>query len=226
MKKNVIGLSMGVLVLMAAASFAENAATNDMVPVEIALPEPFWGGTPCEHWSPALEPEDYKDRPPFLAPKGAANVALQKAVTSGVPPVHGELKQITDGDKGHARNCMVEIPGGVQWVQVDLGKEHAIYAVLVWHFHEGKRVYFDMVMQASNDPGFKEGVTTLYNNDYDNSSGFGVGKDNEYIESYRGRLVDTKGVSGRYLRLYGNGNTADEFNHFIEIEVYGIPKGS
>jgi len=226
MKKNAIGLILSVLVFLAGASFAEDAASNDMVPVEIVLPEEYLGGTPCDYWSSVLEPYDYRDRPPFLAPKGTTNVALRKPVTSSVPPLHGELKQITDGDKSHARTSLVEIPGGVQWVQVDLQKECAIYAVLVWHFHEGKRVYFDMIMQVSNDPGFKDGVTTVYNNDYDNSSSLGVGEDNEYIETYRGRLVDTKGVSGRYLRLYGNGNTADEFNHFIEIEVYGIPKSS
>ena len=224
MKKNMVQVSMVLLVLLAAAS--ASVAEDDMAPIEIKLPDPYYGGTPCEHWSPVLEPYDYRDRPPFLAPKGTTNVALNKPVTSSAPPVHGELKQITDGDKHYARTSLVEIPAGVQWVQVDLEKECAIYAVLVWHFHEGNRVYFDMVMRVSNDPEFKEDVTTVYNNDHDNSSGLGVGKDNEYIESNRGRLVDTKGVTGRYLRLYGNGNTADDFNHFVEIEIYGIPQGS
>ena len=34
------------------------------------------------------------------------------------------------------------------------------------------------------------------------------------------------GGSGRYLRLYSQGNTADDFNHYVEVEVYGIPKAS
>ena len=229
MKKIGSWLSIGVFTLvltagLSALAFAEDAADADKAPIEIELPEPFFGGTPLDYWGPNLEPQDYRDRPPFMAPKGATNVALNKPVTSSVPPVHGELKQITDGDKHYARTSLVEIPGGVQWVQVDLEKECDIYAILVWHFHEGNRVYFDMVMQVSNDPEFTKDVKTVYNNDHDNSSGLGVGEDKEFIESYKGRLVDTKGVKARYVRLYGNGNTADDFNHFVEIEVYGIAK--
>ena len=228
MKKIGSWLSIGVFTLvltagLSALAFAEDAADADKAPIEIELPEPFFGGTPLDYWGPNLEPQDYRDRPPFMAPKGATNVALNKPVTSSVPPVHGELKQITDGDKHYARTSLVEIPGGVQWVQVDLEKECDIYAILVWHFHEGNRVYFDMVMQVSNDPEFTKDVKTVYNNDHDNSSGLGVGEDKEFIESYKGRLVDTKGVKARYVRLYGNGNTADDFNE-VEIEVYGIAK--
>ena len=228
MKKTGFWFGMGAVALALVTSFgpafAEDAAAGDMEALGIELPEPFFGGTPLDYWGPNLEPKDYRDRPPFMAPKGTTNVALEKPVTSSVPPVHGELKQITDGDKHYARTSLVEIPAGVQWVQVDLEKECDIYAVLVWHFHEGDRVYFDMVMQISNDPEFNEDVTTVYNNDFDNSSGLGVGEDKEYIESSNGRLVDTEGVAGRYVRLYGNGNTADDFNHVVEVEVYGIPK--
>jgi len=228
MKRIEVWFGVGVVALALATglapAFAEDAAAGDMEALDIKLPEPFYGSTPCEYWGPNLEPEDYRDRPPFMAPKGTVNVALNKPVTSSIPPVYGELKQITDGNKHYARTSLVEIPGGVQWVQVDLGKEYDIYAILLWHSHEIKRVYFDMVMQVSNDPEFKEGVIAVYNNDHDNSAGLGAGKDKEFIESYRGRLVDTKGVSGRYVRLYGNGNTADDFNHVVEIEVYGIAK--
>lgn len=214
-----------VLCPLALADDAD-AVSEGMAPIEIELPEPFFGGTPIDYWSPNLEPEDFTDRPPFLAPEGTENVALNKPVTSSVPPIHGELQQITDGDKHYARTSLVELPDGLQWVQIDLEKEHDIYALLVWHFHEGKRVYFDVVVQVSNDPEFNEGVTTIYNNDHDNSSGLGVGQDKEYVEDYRGRLIDAQGVSGRYVRLYSNGNTADDFNHYVEVEVYGLPAGA
>ena len=205
------------------AAAPENA---HLVPIEIELPEAFTGGTPVDYWGPTLEPEDYRDPPPFLAPEGVSNVAAGKPVTSSKPPLHGELKQVNDGDKHYARSSLVELPEGLQWVQIDLGKEHDIYAVAVWHFHEGKQVYFDIVARVSNDKEFKDGVITVYNNDHDNSSGLGVGKDNEYIETNRGRLIDAKGVSGRYLRLYSNGNTGNEFNHYVEVEVYGLPRAS
>ena len=199
-------------------------AAGDLEPVNIELPEAFFGGTPCEYWSPVLEPEDYRDRPPFMAPKGTVNVAAGKAVTSSVPPAHGELKQLTDGDKHYERNSLIELPDGPQWVQIDLEKETSIYAVLVWHFHEGKRVYFDVIVQASNDKEFKGETATVYNNDHDNSAGMGVGKDKEYIENNKGRLIDAKGISARYLRFYSKGNSSDDFNHYVEVEVFGIPK--
>lgn len=228
MKRMMFGMYVLVFALVAGWAIAQNDAAapadSNLEPIEIELPEPFFGGTPLDYWGPNLEPEDYRDRPPFLAPKGTTNVALKKPVTSSTPPVHGDLKQITDGDKHYARTSLVELPEGLQWVQIDLGKEHEIYAILVWHFHEGKRVYFDVVVQLSNDKDFSEGVKVLFNNDHDNSAGLGIGKDKEYIENYKGRLIDTKGATGRYVRLYSKGNTADDFNHYVEVEVYGIPK--
>ena len=204
------------------------AAAPDLAEVEIVLPEPFFGGTPLDYFSINLEPEDYKDRPPFMAPAGTANVALKKTVTSSdKAPILGEAEMLTDGDKDYAKTSLVELAAGVQWVQVDLGAEHTIHAILVWHFHEGKRVYFDMVARVSNDPEFKKHIE-VYNNDYDNSSGLGVGKDKEYIENNKGRLVDTRGedyagVKGRYVRLYSNGNAVNDMNHYVEIEVFGVP---
>ena len=61
----------------------------------------------------------------------------------------------------------------------------------------------------------------IYNNDYDNSSGLGTGEDKEYVETYKGRLFDLKGLRGRYVRFYSQGNFFDDFNHVIEMEVWG-----
>ena len=63
----------------------------------------------------------------------------------------------------------------------------------------------------------------MFYNHSDNSSKLGVGKDRPYIETYEGKLIDCKGVKGRYVRLYSKGNTANEMNHYIEVEVYGKP---
>ena len=35
--------------------------------------------------------------------------------------------------------------------------------------------------------------------------------------------VNPRGAKGRYIRLYSNGNTANDMNHYVEVEVYGIP---
>ena len=48
-----------------------------------------------------------------------------------------------------------------------------------------------------------------------------VGKDKEYQESYKGRLIEVEDLKARYLRFYSKGNTADDFNHYVEVEVYG-----
>jgi hypothetical protein len=78
------------------------------------------------------------------------------------------------------------------------------------------------VVKVSNDPEFKDGGTVLYNNDSDNSAGLGVGKDKEYIENNKGRLIGVdSGAKGRYVRLYSNGNTANDMNHYVEVEVFG-----
>ena len=74
--------------------------------------------------------------------------------------------------------------------------------------------------------GFQKDVKTVFNNDYANALGLGAGKDLEYIDDYRGKVVsvkDAKGgpVRGRYVRLHSNGNTSNDQNHYIEVEVYG-----
>ena len=63
------------------------------------------------------------------------------------------------------------------------------------------RIYHDVIIDVSNDEDFIEGVTTLFNNDNDNSSGNGIGQDYEYVETSEGKLIDTKGIKARYVRL-------------------------
>jgi hypothetical protein len=84
-------------------------------------------------------------------------------------------------------------------------------------------VYYDIVVQVADDSDFIRNVRTLFNNDIDNSAGFGVGKDMHYVETNEGRLIDTESVKARYVRLYSNGNNANDLNHYVEVEVYGKP---
>jgi len=111
-----------------------------------------------------------------------------------------------------------------QWLQVDLGAPSKLFYLLFWHFHAEPVIFRDVIVQVSNDPNFKNGVTTLFNNDIDNSSGLGIGKDREYFETSEGRLVDAKGTTARYVRLYSAGSTyTDPLNRYTEVEVYGLP---
>lgn len=203
-----------------------NAATAQpsWEPLALELPPPLFVGTPKDVVSPNLEPVTGKSRKPFLAPKGTKNVALGKPVSGSVAmPKIGALKQLSDGDKRGSDGSFIELDPGVQYLQVDLGAPQLIQALLLWHYHMEARVYYDVVVKTADDPDFITNVKTLFNNDHDNSAGLGVGKDKEYIETNEGRLVDGHGVKARYVRLYSNGNTSNNLNHAIEVEVYAQP---
>jgi hypothetical protein len=130
---------------------------------------------------------------------------------------------ITDGDKNGGDGSYVELGPGIQNTTIDLKQQSTIYAILVWHFHKQARVYLDTIVQVADDPDFTKNVTTVFNNDHDNTAGMGVGKDMNYIETSEGRLIDAKGVQGRYVRLYSNGNNGNELNHYVEVEAWGKP---
>ncbi|MCX7825302.1 MAG: discoidin domain-containing protein [Verrucomicrobiae bacterium] len=200
------------------------AADEEKVPLESKPPKPQFQGTPTNIKLPNLEKPITGKRPAFLIPKGCTNLAFKRPVTSSDQfPVVGSLDQVTDGDKEAVDGSFVELGPGKQWVQIDLGKKCKIYAIMMWLYHMQPRVYHDVVIQVSNDKDFITDVQTIYNNDHDNSSGFGVGKDLAYIEVYDGRIIDGKGVTGRYVRINTNGNTANQMNHFTEVEVWGKP---
>lgn len=207
--------------LALAAPFATAA---DLVPLALDLPKPLFVGTPRPIKMANLEQFTAGKRADFMVPAGTALLSAGKAVTSSDEfPIIGDLAFVTDGDKTGMDGSFVEFGPGLQWVQIDLGASAKLAAIVVWHFHSQARVYHDFVVQVSDDAEFKKGVTTLYNNDDDNSAGLGAGKDLSYIESNLGRIVDAKGASARYVRLYSNGNTSNELNHYCEVEVFGAP---
>ena len=195
---------------------------EEMKAIDLVLPKAMFKGTPVPAKVPNLRKPLGKARPPFMAPADVKNISKGKPITASDDfPVIGELEMITDGDKAGADGSFVELGPGVQWAQVDLGSAHEVFAVVVWHFHSQARVYHDVIVQVSDDPEFKKDVKTVFNNDHDNSSKMGVGKDQAYIETSEGELVDAKGTKGRYVRLYSNGSIADEMNHYVEVEIHG-----
>jgi hypothetical protein len=201
---------------------------GDLVEITPAYPKPLFIGTPIPTGDISNlekpDPEAVKARLTFKAPKGTENVAKGKKVTSSdALPIIGTLDLITDGDADGSDGCYVELAPGHQWIQIDLGAECNIWQILAWHFHKQSAVYFDVNVCISNDPEFKKNVVSLFNNDDDDSAKLGKGRDPTYVETNHGRLIDGKGVKGRYLRLYSNGNTANEMNHYIEVQVFGTP---
>ncbi|RYD38588.1 MAG: hypothetical protein EOP86_00350 [Verrucomicrobiaceae bacterium] len=197
------------------------APAGPLITIKPVMPTMLFQGTPL----PA------SNRPPNLdisqkpvmevqVPEGVTLLSKDKPVTSDDKDPIGELSLVTDGDKQGDDGYYVELKLGKTWVQVDLGESKEVWLVWLWHFHKQGVIYRDVIVQVSDDPEFKTS-TTVFNNDYDNSAGFGVGKDQSYIETNNGRPVPVPGVKGRYVRFYSNGRDLDDTNQYIEVEVYG-----
>jgi hypothetical protein len=223
MKKILIWISAAVLGLAILAPMAMAQDPGKEV-LKITLPKPMFVGTPKNIRTANLEMITGKARGPFMVPVGTVLLSAGKPVTaSDKEPVIGEIAFVTDGKKSGEDGYYVELGPMLQWVQIDLGKSQELLAVVAWHYHSQARVYRDVVVQVSDDKDFISGVTTIFNNDHDNTSGLGAGKDKEYIETFDGKLFDPKGVKARYVRLYSGGNTSNDMNHYVEVEVYGLP---
>jgi hypothetical protein len=215
---------LSIAFLVAAFAFPAAAQAQKLEPLPIALPKPLFEGTPVPPKVPNLEKPLGRPRPAFLAPAGVANVALHKPVSSSdSDPVIGTLEMITDGGKTGADGSFVQLKDGVQSVVIDLESRHTIYAILIWHYLKEARAYADVIAQVADDPDFISNVVTLFNNDSSNEAGYGIGKDQRYVETAEGKLIDARGVEARYVRLFSNGSEKTGTNHYIEVEVYGKP---
>jgi hypothetical protein len=202
-------------------------AGEEKEPLKTKIPEEVLAGTPPDVLAmlfPGLEKPPEGKRPPFMVPKGTVNLSLKKKVTSSDSnPILGELEFVTDGNKEGTEESFVELGPMKQWVQIDLEKSCHVYAVFLWHFFREARSYHDVVVQLADDAEFTKNVHTVYSNDQDNSLRMGIGKSRPYIETNLGKLIDAGGAKGRYVRLYSQGNTANDLNHYVEVEVFGKP---
>jgi len=221
----VVAVTIAVILIRYTERTAINYNENDKLkPLDINLPRPMFIICPRNIDMPNLEKQSGKPRPPFMAPEGTKNVALGKPVFSNDKrPTIGSVEKVTDGRKEERDNNLFELCPGLQSITIDLGASYNIYAILFWHKAAGYRVYYDVIVQLADDYDFITNVKTLFNNDIDNSAGLGIGKDMHYVENNEGKLIDAKGFKARYVRLYSDGNTNDDFNQYFEVEVYGKP---
>jgi RnfABCDGE-type electron transport complex G subunit len=157
-----------------------------------------------------LREEEKVERPEFYVRPPVSNLALGKPVTSSIEhePIIGELSMITDGVKTSEMFDYVELQSGPQWVQIDLGRKHVIYAVVIWHFYKNPVIYKDVIVQVADDVGL------------------GRGKDKSYRSRWWAEIVDARGkrcegTNARFVRVYTNGGMADEPTRFVEIAVCG-----
>lgn len=196
----------------------------DGVPLNTKLPSELSVGTPKDlSKTPNLDPN--KKPSPILVPKDSAVISAGKTVTSSdkEEPFEGELGFITNGEKDGNEGYSVILGEGPQWVQIDLGESHLVDGVVLWHYFKNDRVVNDVIVQVSDDAEFKTGVTTLFNNDSDNTSGQGAGTDKAFIGTYLGKQIGGNGTKARYVRAWSNGSTDNKMNEYIEVEVWGRP---
>jgi uncharacterized protein YjdB len=152
--------------------------------------------------------------------KTSVNLSAGKLFTA---PVFTNLSCMTDGSK--STNSLAEdypAGGGLQYVQMDLGAFYDLSDIKLWHYFSDERKYKDVIVQVSSDPAFAADVTTVYNNDTDNSAGLGAGTDAEYAETSLGHNIQFDKVNARYVRLYSNGSNMNSSNHYVEVEIYGL----
>ncbi len=222
-----LGLALTISVSLAGFISIQSAAAadGDKVPLIIKLPAPAFKGTPKDiQLSSYVEPLSDKPRPPMMVPPGLKNIAPSAKITcSDKNATADALAKIVDGDKEASEQSIIYLRKGTQWVQMDFGSPQQIFAVVVWHAHNSSKVYHDVIVQTADDQDFLQNVKTIFNNDQDNTSGLGVGTDREYFETNEGKLIDTKGITTRFMRFYSKGSTESALNEYTGIEVYGRP---
>ena len=147
----------------------------------------------------------------------ATNLAAGKVATSSTDVT--DISLVTDGLKD--TNTYYDMTTGLQCVQLDLGASYNLSDIKLWHYFADARKYHDVVVRVSNSSTFASGVTTVFNNDTNNSAGFGTGTDSEYAETSTGKDIPVASVNARYVRLYSNGSNVNAYNHYVEVEVYG-----
>ncbi|MBW8016555.1 MAG: discoidin domain-containing protein [Planctomycetes bacterium] len=198
-------------------------AAAGMIPLPVVLPEPIEVGTPIPiPKGENMEEDTGDDRPTFYVPKGTTNVALKKTVTCPDEDITPEeLERIVDGDMSGTDGTWVELGLYEQQITIDLGAPHEISAILLWHYFKETRVYYDVVVQTADDADFITNAKTHFNNDFDDTHGIGAGKDKNYVEKPKGKLINAKGIKGRYVRLYSAENSVNQLNHYVEVAVFG-----
>ena len=235
-----LSLAASILVLLGAAflvaKYWPDASTvivrnpvksEKKVRLDIQYPKVEYSGTPGMVNDPHVSAPSLDPPAPLYVPRGTSNLARGKAVTSNTQLPADRLKMVTDGDKSGQTGHYLELGAGLKWVQIDLGARANVYAIAVWHYYDDgqARAYRDVIVQVSGDRDFAK-HTTVFNTDHDKSAGMKTGSDMGYVETRYGKVIDCKGVSGRYVRLYSKGNTSDDQNHYVEVEVHGQKIGT
>jgi hypothetical protein len=143
------------------ADDANQANPDALVPLKLKLPAAVGAGTP-KNVPPGSSVElNPKPPPPLLMPKDAVNVAPGKKIScSDKNATAGDLAKLTDGDKEAEESSILLLHKGLQWVQIDLGMPHEIFAVVVWHAFDAPKIYRSVIVQIADSRAIKAKSST------------------------------------------------------------------
>lgn len=133
----------------------------------------------------------------------AVNVALNKPVASS-HALSGGNALVTDGNSVSGHASTPNLGGTTAWVEIDLGATYMVNAVHVWHFYSDGRIYTNPRTEVSVD-----GVAWTV-----------VAEPAPYNETAAGNRREFDAVEARYVRDYIGGSNANDYAHWIEVEVY------
>lgn len=160
--------------------------------------------------------------------KGSENVARNKKVrlingtlNKDKPSDYGYINIFTDGNK-NATPYIDLIPyGGTTALEVDLGSKYELDEVKIWHYYPGGRTYKDNKIYVSeNGEEWYKIFDSNINGTYQESS---EGKTVKVVitENQEPEFRDARpNRKARYIRSHLNGSSANEGNHWVELEVY------
>jgi hypothetical protein len=170
---------------------------------------------------------------PFPSSGGSIGAIQYPGVTrmnlsAGIAPTFSSVNvsdpppsKLTNGNTASTDYVTVGSSGELVYAQIDLGTLKDVSQIKMWHFHSDGRTYKDVVVQLSKTADFSSYVTTVFNNDKDNSSGQGYGSDDEYAESANGKTLTFAPVTARYARFWLKGNSVNANNNFVELQIFG-----
>ncbi len=165
---------------------------------------------------------DYMSYTPSLSSSASTNLALSKAITFSCGG-NTSPELANDGVSSDASRFTRLGGSGTQWMQIDLGQAYNVNRIKLWHYFgdspQYPRIFRDVIIQLSNDPTFKSGVSTVFNTDKNNDAGQGEGQDSEYIEDKNGKEIVFDTIKARYVRLWSSGSNLSSSNIYTEVQV-------
>ncbi len=137
------------------------------------------------------------------------NLARGKPVTASFSdPSVGKPELVTDGKFDHHLGHGEVVP---EWVQIDLGEEHQLAVLRVWHYWRDGRAYRGNRLSVSATGRFEGEQTVIFDSQTDGM----------YPETEQGRLFVFEPVRARYVRNWLLDNTNNPSRQWVEIEAYG-----